>query len=115
MRPAYLAIDPQALLDASEGDVALFRSLSCIFLDAAPAAFDRMAQAGRSNAAFIAASHSLRGMTALVGADALTAQLADLELQAREGSCPAASALEPVRALLALACAEVRRSIDAAS
>jgi HPt (histidine-containing phosphotransfer) domain-containing protein len=117
MSLAYIAIDPQELLAATDSDVALFCSLSHIFLEAAPAALVRMEEAsqlaaGPAATAFIAASHSLRGMTALVGARALTAQLADLEAQARQGACPAGSALEPVRSLLALVCAEVRHSMD---
>ncbi|WP_332878463.1 Hpt domain-containing protein [Massilia sp. S19_KUP03_FR1] len=119
MRLAYIAIDPQELLAATAGDAALFCSLSHIFLDAAPAAFARMEQAGQLDAggassAFIAASHSLRGMTALVGARALTAQLAELERQAKDGHCPAGSALAPASSLLALVCDEVRRSMDSA-
>lgn len=117
MSLAYIAIDPQELLAATDSDVALFCSLAHIFLEAAPAALALMEEASRlapgpAAAAFSAASHSLRGMTALVGARLLTAQLAELEAQARQGSCPAGSALEPVRSLLALVCDEVRRSMD---
>lgn len=118
MQPAYTAIDPRELLAASDGDLALFCSLSQMFLDAAPAAFARMREAGAQDAgpackAFIAASHSLRGMTALVGARSLSAHLADLEHQARDGTCPASAVLDALASLLAIACDEVRRSIDA--
>lgn len=112
--PPYLAIDPRVLLAASGNDLDLFRDLSQIFLDTAPAMFQRMQQASAAGAphAFIAASHSLRGVTVLVGARELTACLLALE-HAAGGACPAAAALTPAGALLDTVCAEVRHSIAA--
>jgi hypothetical protein len=113
---AYVAIDPQALLTASANDTSMFCTLAQIFLDTAPGMFERMEQASAQAAsldAFIAASHALRGITVLVGAHDLTAQLTSLERAAGLGACPAPGALTGPGALLALVCAEVRHSIGA--
>jgi len=115
MSPAYTVIDPSVLYAASGHDLALFRSLSQIFLDSAPAMLERMRQAAQrgpgEQADFIAASHSLRGITALVGARALTALLADLESQAKLGVCATGTALDAAGGALAQVCAEVAHSI----
>lgn len=117
MSPAYAAIDPSELYASSGDDLALFRSLSQIFLDSAPAMLAQMRQAGQRGPgeqhSFIAASHSLRGITALVGARALTALLAELEAQAKLGNLPTAAALDAASAALAQVCREVAHSIEA--
>jgi len=118
MNPAYGAIDPLALFAASGHDLALFRSLSQIFLDTTPAMLARMQQAvlqepGQSNVAFLSASHALRGVAVLVGARGLAALLVELEAQAKRGGCPDSAALEPVSTQLAEVCGEVLHSIGA--
>ena len=118
MSGPYLSIEPAALFAASGNDLALFRSLSQTFLDTTPAMLARMQQAAQpgprqSVAAFIAASHTLRGVAGLVGASSLAALLAGLEAQAKHGACPTGAALEPVASELALVRGEVSYSIDA--
>ena len=117
MERPYLHIVPAQLYGASGDDLVMFRHLSRIFLDSAPAMFERMlaasgsASAGASQAC-AAACHALRGVTVLVGAHALSAPLLELEQQASHGAIPPAAALEAVRQQLLLVCAEVARSIE---
>jgi HPt (histidine-containing phosphotransfer) domain-containing protein len=118
MSHAYAAIDPSELFAASGHDLALFRSLSQIFLDTAPSMLERMRQTAHcapdaSATAFIAASHTLRGIAALVGARTLTAMLTELEAQAHRGACPTGAALLPAGGALAAVCSEVAYSITA--
>jgi HPt (histidine-containing phosphotransfer) domain-containing protein len=118
MNHAYGAIDPLALFAASGHDLALFRSLSHIFLDTTPAMLARMQQAvlqepGQSNVAFLSASHALRGVAMLVGARGLAALLVELEAQAKHAGCPTSAALEPVGTQLTEVCSEVLHSIGA--
>jgi len=113
--PTYIATAPQELLAASDNDIAMFCSLAQIFLETAPELWLRMEQAGAAGApgAFVAAAHSLRGITVLVGAHALTALLLVLERQAASGACAGPAALAPARDLLAVVCGEVRCSVEA--
>lgn len=118
MSRAYCVIDPAELYAATGNDLALFRILSQMFLETAPAMLTTMHAAPQlppaaSTAAFIAASHTLRGIAALVGAHALASLLAVLEQQAKAGGCPTGAALEPVASEFALVCAEVAHSIGA--
>jgi HPt (histidine-containing phosphotransfer) domain-containing protein len=117
MTSPYLHIVPAELYRASGDDLAMFRQLSRVFIDSAPAMFDRMLAAsgagGKAGTAqgFIAACHALRGVTVLVGAHAMSAPLIELEQQAKQGSLPTATSLEPVRLQLLAVCGEVERSI----
>jgi HPt (histidine-containing phosphotransfer) domain-containing protein len=118
MSRAYRVIDPSELYAATGNDLALFRILSQMFLESAPAMLTAMQAAAQlppvqSAAAFIAASHTLRGIAALVGAHALASALAALEQQAKAGGCPAGAALAPVAGELTLVCAEVAHSMRA--
>lgn len=90
MSANYRLIAPQVLWQAAGADLATFRSLSQLFLDLAPARLAQLEQALRHGpaAAVAAASHALKGMTVLVGADQLSALLQDLERQARAGAAP---------------------------
>ena len=117
MERPYLHIVPAQLYSASGDDLDMFRKLSRIFLDSAPAMFERMLAAGGSAdtgaaQACAAACHALRGVTVLVAAHALSAPLIDLERQASHGAMPSAAALEAVRQQLQLVCAEVARSVE---
>lgn len=112
MKQPYQAIDTLVLLAAVGEDRQLFRELSRIFLDTAPALLARI-ECTRNGAApdFIHACHTLRGITALIGARALSALLLTLEQQARRGAMPDLPELEQAAQLFALACDDVRHSI----
>lgn len=80
----YQAIDPTVLMRLA-GDRSTFRVLSQTFMEHAPDLFRQLVDA-LEHADYLAIgrlSHSLKGMTTLVGADRLTAVLQALELAAR--------------------------------
>ncbi|GJI89714.1 Hpt domain-containing protein [Duganella hordei] len=111
MSAAYLAIDPRVLWRAAGGDRLSFRALSQTFIDVAPErlAVLRQALGGGRPAEIRAASHALKGMTLLVGADALSALLQSLEIQAHAGlPLPPVTQLE---ALFSQVMREVARSL----
>jgi HPt (histidine-containing phosphotransfer) domain-containing protein len=118
MARPYLHIVPAQLYSASGDDLAMFRHMSRIFIDSAPAMFERILAASEAAAAagaghpLIAACHALRGVTVLVGAHALSAPLIAFERQAAQGAAPSAAALEAVRLQLLAVCAEVARSVE---
>ncbi|MES2163747.1 MAG: Hpt domain-containing protein [Pseudomonadota bacterium] len=95
MSAGYRLIAPQVLWQAAGADLDTFRSLSQLFLDLAPArlaALEQALQRGPAGAV-AAASHALKGMTLLVGADQLSALLQELERQARAGAAAPPAAL----------------------
>lgn len=81
---SYQAIDPAVLMRLA-GDRSTFRVLSQTFMEHAPELFRQLVAAlQRADYPAIGRlSHSLKGMTTLVGADRLTALLQALELAAR--------------------------------
>lgn len=110
MNRVYVATDPLILYRASGNDLDMFRTLSRMFLDSAPALVDRMRQAGDADA-FTIASHSLRGMAALIGAHDLGRVLAGLEDDARNAIWTGVPALTPACVQLEAVSREVVRSI----
>ncbi|MYM66677.1 hypothetical protein GTP45_07530 [Pseudoduganella sp. FT55W] len=80
----YQAIDPAVLMRLA-GDRSTFRVLAQTFMEHAPELFRQLVSALQRGdyAAIGRLSHSLKGMTTLVGADRLTAQLQALEVAAR--------------------------------
>ncbi|MCU6501294.1 Hpt domain-containing protein [Rugamonas sp. A1-17] len=94
MSSAYRVTAPGVLWQAAGADLQTFRALAQTFLDHAPPLQARLEQALRlgSPAAIAAASHALKGMTVLVGAERLSALLQALERQARAGVAPAPDA-----------------------
>lgn len=106
----YQAIDPAVLMRLA-GDRSTFRVLSQTFMEHAPDLFRQLVGAlERSDYAAIGRlSHSLKGMTTLVGADRLTALLQALELAAR-AQRPAEAA--ELGQLFVQVLAEVTASVD---
>lgn len=99
MTTRYLATRPQLLWGFSCADRDCFRALGQTFIDTAPAWMTRLRLALGSGATadISAASHGLKGMTQLVGADAMTALLQEVERRARaDMPMPPLTALEPM-------------------
>jgi HPt (histidine-containing phosphotransfer) domain-containing protein len=94
----YHGIAPAVLMRAVAGDLASFRSLSQVYLAIAPPALARMraARTAGDRRALAHESHALKGSAMLVGAQALSALLQQIELQAGAGvdSAPLWPALE---------------------
>lgn len=108
----YIHIDPQVLLDAADGDIAVFCDLCQTFLDIAPpmlreleAAVDR-----QDRAAAARHSHSLKGTVALVGARELAALLQAVESAA--GSDAPIPDLAAPQALFGSVAQEVRQCMN---
>lgn len=99
-------IDPASLLAELNGDLVAFRALSATYLRIAPQMLANVEQA--HGAALAVAAHALRGATALMGATALTAQLAELE---RRAAPRCALAGTPEMAELARRCAAVAEDV----
>jgi HPt (histidine-containing phosphotransfer) domain-containing protein len=111
MSARYASIDPGVLWRACGADREAFAALAQIFLDSAPASLARLelALAQQARPAAGAAAHALRGMTQLVGADALSLLLLRCEQAAGSGApLPPAA---PLAAAFALALAEVAHSL----
>lgn len=94
MSTAYRATAPGVLWLAAGADLETFRALAQTFLDHAPPLQAALEQAllQERPAGIAAASHALRGMTVMVGAERLSALLQALERQARAGLAPAPDA-----------------------
>jgi HPt (histidine-containing phosphotransfer) domain-containing protein len=79
--PSYRCSRPGLLLDAVDGDVAIFRELAQIFIQETFARFDdigRLSAAGRY-AEMGQEAHSLKGTAVTVGADGLAQLLQQIE------------------------------------
>lgn len=109
----YLHIDPRVLLDAADGDVAIFRDLCQTFLDIAPPMLRELeaAVARRDRAAAARHSHSLKGTVALVGARELAALLQAVESAARSDDAPIPDLAAP-QALFGSVAQEVRQCMN---
>jgi HPt (histidine-containing phosphotransfer) domain-containing protein len=86
----YLHIDPRVLLDAADGDTAVFCDLCRTFLEIAPTLMRNLENAVREQdrAATMRHSHSLKGTVALVGAKELAALLQAIETAANGADTP---------------------------
>lgn len=86
----YQTIDPSYLLATVSGDWEIFRGLGQTFLETAPPIFHNIdvATAANDMDALRRESHSLKGMAAMVGAQALSDLLREVEVGAREGAPP---------------------------
>lgn len=111
MSAAYLAIDPRVLWRAAGEDRPSFRALSQTFIDVAPQCMAALRQAlgGGRPAEIRSASHALKGMTMLVGADPLSALLQSLESRAHAGLPPPPTA--QLEAMFSQVMQEVARSL----
>ncbi|MBP1316220.1 Hpt domain-containing protein [Herbaspirillum huttiense F1] len=111
----YQHINPEPLLDAMGGDAAACRHMFGTFAQSAPATFDRLAQAIRADdaAQVKREAHSLKSMTALVGAGVLTELLKSVETQSRaEPPQSAQPQLPELQSLFTAVAAEVRHYVD---
>lgn len=111
----YQHINPEPLLDAMGGDAAACRHMFGTFAQSAPAIFDRLAQAIRADdaAQVKREAHSLKSMTALVGAGVLTELLKSVETQSRaEPPQSAQPQLPELQSLFTAVAAEVRHYVD---
>lgn len=95
----YGAIDPAVLWQAAAADRDAFQMLAATFLETAPPLMERL-RTGLERRRLMdvaAASHSLKGMTVLVGAASLSALLQQIERAARTGQPPPpAPVLQPL-------------------
>ena len=111
----YQHINPEPLLDAMGGDAAACRHMFGTFAQSAPATFDRLEQAIRADdaAQVKREAHSLKSMTALVGAGVLTELLKSVETQSRaEPPQSAQPQLPELQSLFTAVAAEVRLYVD---
>ncbi|WP_343741139.1 Hpt domain-containing protein [Herbaspirillum huttiense] len=111
----YQHINPEPLLDAMGGDAAACRHMFGTFAQSAPATFDRLAQAIRADdaAQVKREAHSLKSMTALVGAGVLTELLKSVETQSRaEPPQSTQPQLPELQSLFTAVAAEVRHYVD---
>ncbi|MDR9847265.1 Hpt domain-containing protein [Herbaspirillum huttiense] len=111
----YQHINPEPLLDAMGGDAAACRHMFGTFAQSAPATFDRLEQAIRADdaAQVKREAHSLKSMTALVGAGVLTELLKSVETQSRaEPPQSAQPQLPELQRLFTAVAAEVRHYVD---
>ncbi|WP_300759102.1 Hpt domain-containing protein [Janthinobacterium sp.] len=112
MQP-YRSIDPATLFHATGDDRDIFRTLSQIYLDTAPAMYAKVELAVRAGSppAIVHSCHTLRGTVALLGARTLASRLAELEVLARHHGTVPPDWLDGTASELALIEAEVRRSM----
>ncbi|GEM_PF-842635 len=111
----YQHINPEPLLEAMGGDAAACRHMFGTFAQSAPATFARLEQAIHADdaAQVKREAHSLKSMTALVGAGVLTDMLKSIETQSRaEPPVSAQPRLAELQALFADVAAEVRHYVD---
>lgn len=111
----YQHINPEPLLDAMGGDAAACRHMFGTFAQSAPATFARLEQAIRADdaAQVKREAHSLKSMTALVGAGVLTELLKSVETQSRaEPPQSAQPQLPELQSLFTAVAAEVRHYVD---
>ena len=111
----YQHINPEPLLDAMGGDVAACRHMFGTFAKSAPATFARLESAilAEEAAQVKREAHSLKSMTALVGAAELTEMLKSIEVQSRaEPPQSAQPRLAELQALFDAVSTEVRHYVD---
>lgn len=111
----YQHINPEPLLDAMGGDVAACRHMFGTFAKSAPAIFARLESAIRTDEAAQVKreAHSLKSMTALVGAAELTDLLKAIEVRSRnEPPDSAQPLLAQLQGLFAAVAAEVQHYVD---
>lgn len=112
---SYQHINPQPLLEALGDDLAACRHMFGTFARSAPATFARLEEAIEADDAprVKREAHSLKSMTALVGAAALTEQLKAVELLARAEPPQSAKAqLAELKALFTAVAGEVRHYVE---
>lgn len=111
----YQHINPEPLLDAMGGDVAACRHMFGTFAKSAPATFARLEAAilAEEAAQVKREAHSLKSMTALVGAAELTEMLKSIEIQSRaEPPQSAQPRLAELQGLFDAVSTEVRHYVD---
>ncbi len=111
----YQHINPEPLLDAMGGDVAACRHMFGTFAKSAPATFARLEAAILADEAAQVKreAHSLKSMTALVGAAELTEMLKSIEVQSRaEPPQSAQPRLAELQGLFDAVSTEVRHYVD---
>ena len=114
----YQHINPEPLLEAMSGDVAACRHMFGTFARSAPETFARLEAAiGMDDAAQVKReAHSLKSMTALVGAGPLTDLLKSVELQSKaEPPQTARPQLAQLQTLFSAVVEEVRHYLEQAS
>lgn len=84
-QPQYQHINPTVLLDVAGHDTQAFVELIRTFLDIAPPMFERLIRAIEAGNLRVITleSHSLKGTVALIGAQQITALLAQIEAFSR--------------------------------
>ncbi|WP_075257818.1 Hpt domain-containing protein [Herbaspirillum camelliae] len=111
----YQHINPEPLLEAMGGDATACRHMFGTFAKSAPANFARLEAAILADdaAQVKREAHSLKSMTALVGAAVLTEMLKAVEVQSRtEPPQSARATLPELRTLFAAVAAEVQHYVD---
>ena len=112
-RSTYLHIDPSVLLDAADGDAAVFCDLCNTFLEIAPPLMRDLKTAvdNQDRATAARQSHSLKGTVALVGAKELASRLQAVESAAGKPDAPIPDLSAP-EALFQSVMLEVRQCLD---
>lgn len=107
----YHHIDPSHLLEAVGGDAGTVAALARTFVESAPPIFARLEQAALAGNAERSRheSHTLKGMSALFQAQALTTLLLQTEQAARNGQAPRPEELAQLQASFALVLEEIGR------
>jgi len=111
----YQHINPEPLLEAMGGDATACRHMFGTFAKSAPANFARLEAAILVDDAVQVKreAHSLKSMTALVGAGVLTELLKTIEVQSRaEPAQSAQPRLAELQSLFAATAAEVQHYVD---
>ncbi|NUU00766.1 Hpt domain-containing protein [Herbaspirillum robiniae] len=111
----YQHINPEPLLEAMGGDAAACRHMFGTFAKSAPATFGRLEQAITADDAqqVKREAHSLKSMTALVGAGPLTEQLKAIEqLSKAEPPQSAQPQLAELKQLFTAVAAEVSHYVE---
>ncbi|KAF1042188.1 MAG: hypothetical protein GAK35_02849 [Herbaspirillum frisingense] len=111
----YQHINPEPLLEAMGGDAAACRHMFGTFAQSAPATFGRLEDAIKADDAqqVKREAHSLKSMTALVGAGPLTDMLKAIEQQSRaEPPQSAQPQLPELKKLFAAVAGEVRHYVE---
>lgn len=105
----YQYIDPGYLLATVGGNQDIFLGLARTFLDTAPPIFQSIGTAVVSGdlPALRRESHSLKGMASLIGAQALSDVLRQIEIGARDGTTPSQESCARLAVLFAEVYAEM--------
>lgn len=105
----YQHIDPGQLLETVGNDWQAVASLAYTYLDTAPPILEQLERAiDDSDAAAVwRHSHTLKGMSALIGAAPLAAMLSVIELSCRDGNLPSVTERQALARQFELAAQEL--------